>query len=92
MFDVKKFVENLCAPAQLYFGLHLLSIVATFLGFFSVTNAIVALIGTFIWSFILNKICNAGLTPISWFLVLVPIVGVFLGLGAVATMELLALA
>jgi|ETNvirenome_2_30_1030614.scaffolds.fasta_scaffold66855_2 hypothetical protein len=90
--DVKKFVQNLCAPAQLYFGLHLISIVATFLGFFSVTNAIVALIGTFIWSFILNKICGAGLTPISWFLVLVPIVGVVLGLGITTVLEIMALA
>lgn len=90
--DVKKFVQNLCAPAQLYFGLHLISIVATFLGFFSVTNAIVALIGTFIWSFILNKICSAGLTPISWFLVLVPIVGVVLGLGITTVLEIMALA
>lgn len=92
MVDVKKFVEGLCTPAKLYFFLHLVSIIATFVGFFSLTNAIVALISTFVWSFILNKICQAGLTPISWFLVLVPIIGVTLGLGVVAAMELGALA
>jgi len=34
------------------------------------------------WTFVLNYICKAGYKSVSWFLVLLPFLGFFIGIGA----------
>ena len=53
----------------------------------NVGNKVIILILNFIyivfWSFILDLICNAGYTELSWFVVLIPIILFFLFFGII---------
>ena len=40
-------------------------------------------IGVLIWTFILNYMCNSGWKDVAWFFVLLPIIVMFLVIGAV---------
>lgn len=78
-------VKSLCRPAQLYLFLSALSILSVFISTMSLSNLVVSVVVTLVWTFILNRICSGGYTTISWVLVLLPILGslgLFVGLSA----------
>jgi hypothetical protein len=96
-----KFFNGLCAPAQLYFVLSLLSLLTLFYQNYSNPNKYC--VGIFetktdcnnrvffafkilyiaIWLFILQKLCSNGYSTISWILVLLPIVAMFIIIGLI---------
>jgi hypothetical protein len=96
-----KFFNGLCAPAQLYLVLSLLSLLTLFYQNYSNPNKYC--VGIFetktdcnnrvffafkilyiaIWLFILQKLCSKGYSTISWILVLLPIVAMFILIGLI---------
>ena len=70
--------SSLCTPAKLY-GIFSLVSVAGLLYNHQLVGAISQGLFSAIWIFVLNWFCGQGLTGLSWFLVLLPIiVGVIL--------------
>jgi hypothetical protein len=70
--------NKLCTPAKIYFAI---AVIATLFDLFngaSIMFAFWKLIFAFIWTFILGGLCNKGYKSISWFLVLLPYILMFL--------------
>ena len=94
-----KTLQKLCAPAQLYLGLSIISILAILMqnlqdptsytcGSYTVKcpvhNGIVfalKLLYVLGWTTILHYLCKSGYTNISWFLVLLPFISMFILIG-----------
>jgi hypothetical protein len=75
-----KTFKELCTPAMVYLAISIITIfVALFNG---VTIMIVAVNAIFVlfWTFILNLLCKNGMKYVSWFLVLLPYVTIFMGI------------
>jgi hypothetical protein len=70
--------EKLCTPAKLYFAIAIISIIIGLFSGFHFFIVLGKLIFTFIYTFILNWLCSKGLKSLSWFLVLLPYVILFL--------------
>ena len=71
-----KFVlPKICLPAKIYLGLSVLSIILGLLmSVDTATYSFVHLLFAIFWTWLLNLICKSGFTPVSWFLVLFPII------------------
>jgi len=72
--------SKLCTPAKIYFAI---AVIATIFGLFngiSIMMAFWKLIFAFIWTFILGWLCDKGFTSISWLLVLLPYIIIFLAM------------
>jgi len=73
--------SKLCTPAKIYFGIAVIS------AFFSLFNGASIMIEfwkilfAFIWTFILGWLCDKGYKYISWFLVLLPYIMMFLAMS-----------
>ena len=80
---MNKVFSKLCTPAKIYFSLAILSIL---LGLFNGIH-IFAIVGklffAFIWTYILAFLCKKGFKMVSWFLVLLPFIMIFLVLFGV---------
>ena len=75
--------KQLCAPAQLYFVLVIISIIVGLFSGFQVMAILLKLVFAFVWTFVLNWLCKKGWKVISWILVLLPfffIIVVYLGM------------
>ena len=75
---MQKTFSELCTPAKIYFSLAILSI---FLGLFNGIHIVMILIKlffAFIWTYILAWLCKKGLKTLSWFLVILPFIMIFL--------------
>jgi len=101
MNHFEKQLKSLCTPAQIYFFLSMLSLLAIMsqnsmhshiykVGAYSVPSPInnivtflVKIIGILIWTYILKYLCDHGFISIAWFLVLIPILLMFVIIGAV---------
>ena len=98
MAQFPKSLKDLCTPAQVYFVLSIISLVAVLLQNLGNTNSyhvgsfscrvpntafifIIKLIYILFWSWILNLICKDGHVMISWFLVLFPLILLFVMMG-----------
>jgi len=71
-------ILSLCAPAIVYL---LVSAIIITIGFFngiSVATLIVKTLFVLIWAWILNYICNKGYVGVSWGLILLPYLMIFL--------------
>ncbi len=97
--DLWKTFSNLCAPAQFYVLISIISIIALYsqnyktpykycVGMFKVNSNchnlvyfMIKLLYVFIWTYILQLICRKGYSSISWFLVLLPFIGMFILIG-----------
>jgi hypothetical protein len=66
--------NKLCTPAKLYFVLALLSIIIAAFNGLKLLAIIVKLSFAIVWTLVLSFICDKGFTPVSWFLVLAPLV------------------
>jgi hypothetical protein len=70
--------NKLCSPAKIYFGLSVLSCIIMLFNRMSILAIFSKLIFAFLWAFILGWLCSKGYTAISWFLVLLPFITIFL--------------
>ena len=74
---MKNFAK-LCTPAKIYFAIAVFaSIVALFNGI-GILAVFFKLLFALIWTFILGWLCKKGYNSISWFLVLLPYIIMFL--------------
>ena len=87
-----KTIKSLCIPAKVYLALSVISILALlFDPSFSQTMGASQQISIFkfffvvVWTYVLNMICKAGYTNISWFFVLLPFIIMF---GMIITLAL----
>ena len=77
---MNKEFSKLCTPAKIYFIIAVISsIVALFSGI-KIMFVFTKLVFAFLWTFILGWLCNKGFTSISWFLVLLPYIIIFLAM------------
>jgi len=68
---------KICAPALLYLVLAAIVLVLNFMNF-SLLSGLVHIAFVLLWTFILNWICSKGYKWVSWLLVLLPYVFIFL--------------
>lgn len=83
---MNKEFSNLCTPAKIYFVIAVISsIVALFSGV-KIMFIFTKLVFAFLWTFILGWLCKKGFTSISWFLVLLPYIIIFLAMFKIYNM------
>lgn len=68
---------KLCSPALLYLVLAAIALVFNFMQF-SLLSGVIHIAFVLLWTFILNWICSKGYTWVSWLLVILPYVFMFL--------------
>jgi len=75
------FINNLCKPAYIYLVINAFFILFSFLGAIGYQGFVVALVVLLFqamicvfWTWLLNLICSAGYTTLSWVLVMFPII------------------
>jgi hypothetical protein len=76
---LSKTFKELCTPAMVYLTI---SIIAIFIALFNgLTLMVVAAKAIFVlfWTLILNLLCKNGMKYVSWFLVLLPYIFIFVG-------------
>ena len=94
--NIEKRLKALCTPAQVYFFVSMLSVLAMLtqntlnsstysVGQYTVqmptnnlTTFIFKIISILAWTYALNLLCKKGFTTVSWFLVLLPMISLFL--------------
>lgn len=81
--DFKKF----CTPAQLYLAISVISVVIGLFSGIRIVFAIWKLLFAFIWAYILNLLCKKGMKSLSWFLVLLPYIMLFLAMFGLMRMS-----
>ncbi len=66
-------INNICAPAIIYLGF---SLISTSIDLYhkQYENAFIHFMSTFIITFLLNLLCNRGLSIISWLIVFIPFI------------------
>jgi hypothetical protein len=77
---MNKEFSKLCTPAKIYFAIAVIASIVMFFKGVSIMNILIKLIFAFIWTFVLGWLCKKGFTAISWFLVLLPYIILFLAL------------
>ena len=75
---MNKEFSKLCTPAKIYFVLAVLACVVALFNSVSVLAVFVKLVFAFLWTFILNWLCNKGFAAVSWFFVLLPFIMILL--------------
>lgn len=70
--------NSLCDPAKLYFVLVFISILLSLFRGMPIMGALMKLVFAFFWVIVLNWICSKGYRGVSWFLVLLPFIMMFL--------------
>ena len=70
--------SKLCTPAKVCFGIAAIATLFDLLNGVSIMLAFWKLVFAFIWTFILGGLCDKGYKSISWFLVLLPYILMFL--------------
>jgi hypothetical protein len=72
--DFKKF----CAPAKLYLMFSVLSCIIMLLNKMTILAVFSKLLFAFFWTLVLSWLCHKGYKAVSWFLVLLPFIMMFL--------------
>jgi hypothetical protein len=70
--------SKLCTPAKIYFAIAVLATLFDLYNGASIMFAFWEIFFAFIWTFILGWLCDQGYKSISWFLVLLPYILMFL--------------
>jgi len=70
--------SKLCTPAKIYFGIAAIATLFDLLNGVSLMFAFWKLVFAFVWTFILGGLCDKGYKSISWTLVLLPYILMFL--------------
>lgn len=92
--DILKTINQLCTPAYLYFTLSIISILAIYITNYnekyyclgtlkcSVNNSlslyIYKIVYVIVMTFLLNQLCSRGFEGISWFIILLPYILMFM--------------
>lgn len=72
-----KYIKKLCAPALIYFIFTLMAIIMDiYYNFFD--DLVQKVLGIFVITFLLNLLCKKGYESISWFIIFVPFITLFL--------------
>ena len=69
---------NLCTPSLIYFILSIFAIIGMFFFNFEIIPILINIIWMLMWTWILNYLCSIGYSGVSWFLVLLPYIVIFL--------------
>ena len=67
-------VKDLCTPASIYFWLSVIGLIVSLITKFQIVAFIINLFFVILWSWFLNYLCSKGLSGVSWFLVLLPLI------------------
>ena len=67
-----------CLPSRVYFVLTMISIVFSSLLDFQFSYVLFNIISLLLWTWLLQFLCNIGLETISWIIVIIPIVIIFI--------------
>ncbi len=78
--------ESLCNPAKLYFVMVVLSILMALFRGMPFMAALIKVIFAFFWVMVLNWICDKGYEGVSWFLVALPFIMIFMNYSRIAMM------
>ncbi len=70
--------SKLCTPAKIYFAIAAIATLFDLFNGVAIMFAFWKLVFAFIWTFILGRLCDKGYKSISWFLVLLPYILMFL--------------
>ena len=70
--------NKLCTPARLYFAFSVLSCILMLFNRMPLLAVFIKLIFAFLWAFMLGWLCKKGYKSISWLLVLLPFIVMFL--------------
>jgi hypothetical protein len=73
--------SKMCNPAKLYLVISILGLIWGIIQQFSMITLGTNFIFVVLWTMILNWLCSIGLKPISWILVLLPYLMLFLSAG-----------
>lgn len=80
--------QSLCLPSKVYFVLSVIAIIfSLMMGGVIAIHHLVHIVYVVFWTWVLNLICRAGYKWISWVLVLVPLIVVFLLLGVTLSLD-----
>ena len=70
-------LTDLCTPAFIYFLIGVVGLAASLLmGMISIPLSLIEMIFIVIWTWFLNFLCSKNYTGVSWFLVIIFLVGV----------------
>ena len=78
--------KELCTPAKIYLVLAVISCIIALYHQVDIIAVLIKLIFAFIWTYILSWLCKKGYTNVSWFLVLLPYILVFLAVLEIVRM------
>ena len=78
MPSAKDKIGTFCLPAKIYLVLAVISVIVGFISGATLIFVFVKLVFAILWTMLLNFLCNSGMTPLSWFLVLLPYVFILL--------------
>ena len=72
--------QQLCTPAKIYFFLAVVACIIALFNSVPILAVFMKLMFAFIWTYGLNWLCGKGFTSVSWLLVLLPYILIFLGM------------
>ena len=78
--------KNLCAPAKIYLVFTLFLCVMALMHDAPFLSVGIKVIFALMWTYILSWLCKKGFSTISWFLVLLPFIVIFLGMLGITHM------
>jgi hypothetical protein len=75
---MNKDFSKLCTPAKIYFAIAVISSAIALLNGVKLAIVFFKILFAFIWTYILSMLCDKGYKKVSWFLVLLPYILIFL--------------
>ena len=78
--------KKMCNPAKLYLVVSILGLIYGMIQQFSLVTLGMNFIFVILWTMVLNWLCSIGMKTISWILVLLPYLMLFLSAGFVIDM------
>jgi hypothetical protein len=77
--------STLCLPAKVYLILAITGIISSLFNKISMVYLLFSMLFIFLWTNLLNWLCNKGYMYFSWFLVLLPLISAFAAVGVYLT-------
>ena len=80
--------SSFCTPSKLYLVFAIVGLISSSVLKFNPFYFIFSILFIYVWTLILNWICNKGYEVLSWFLVLLPLLTSFAFVGLLFSMEM----